>query len=201
VEASPSVPEPAAPEPAAPEPVAPEPVESDEGDADELEPFDAELHAEPFEVDLDADGRPESISWTCNNASAELRVGRAKYSPKLGFADLIGCVVAVLDLDPDVPGNQLWLHADEHDEAGPNRNFFVRHAGGGIEVIWEEDSDFELFVDGSWRTEASECVEAQRLYRTTTTVWRWREGRVVEEAKVSTAPMAEDERCVEPSEP
>jgi hypothetical protein len=153
------------------------------------------LHEEPFEADLDGDGRPESISWTCTVASAELRVGRAKYRGKLGFSDLIGCAVAVVDVDPDVAGSQLWLHADEHDEVGPNRNFLLREVGGKLEEIWVEDLEFELYVDGSWRTEASECIEAQRLYRTTTTVWRWREARLVDDAKVSTVPMAADESC------
>lgn len=190
------VPDPAPPEPEPPEPAPPEPEEDDE-----LEQADVELHEVPFEADLDADTRPESISWTCSVASAELRVGRTKYRAKLGFADLIGCAVAVVDLDPDVAGGQLWLHADEHDEAGPNRNFLVRHADGKLEEIWSDDLDFDLYVDGSWHTEESVCDETQRVHRTTTTVWRWREQRLVDEAKVSTVPMAEGERCDDESEP
>jgi hypothetical protein len=179
-------------EPVEPPAAVPEPDETDE---DELEQAEVDLHEVPFDADLDADGQPEAISWTCSEASVELRVGRAKYRAKLGFADLIGCMVAVVDLDPDVDGSQLWLHADEHDEVGPNRNFLLRHAGGKLEEIWVEDLELEIYVDGSWRTEDSECVESERLYRTTTTLWRWRAARVVEDAEVSTTPMSADETC------
>jgi hypothetical protein len=179
------------------EPVEPAPAEPDpiEAAADEPEQAEFDLHEDRFDADLDADGTDETISWTCTAASVELRVGRAKYRGKLGFSDLIGCAAAVVDLDPDVPGNQLWLHADEHDEAGPNRNFLLQLADGNLEEIWVENLDFELYVDGSWRTEDSECVESERLYRTTTTLWRWREARVVDDETISTTPMAADETC------
>jgi hypothetical protein len=182
------------------EPVAPEePVEPEE--PEEPESIEVELRTEKFEADLDADGRTETISWTCSNDAVALSVGQAKYKAKLGFSDLIGCVVAIIDLDPEQPNKQLWLHADEHDEAGPNRNFFLHHGGAGVEEIWTNDLDFELFADGSWRTEASECDDAKRVHRTTITIWRWRDGNVVDEPQISTVPFQADERCPEPSEP
>lgn len=168
---------------------------------EEPEPIDLDVHLEPFEVELDGDDRPETVSWTCVENELDLRVGEATHRTALEFADLIGCAVHVVDLDPDQPGKQLWVNADEHDEAGPDRNFLLHVAGGEIEVIWAENLALDLYADGSWRTEDTTCDEAQRVHRTTTTVWRWQAGKVGQSAEVHTEPIPTDEHCHDESEP
>ncbi|MCH9679885.1 MAG: hypothetical protein K0V04_00500 [Deltaproteobacteria bacterium] len=184
--------------------VAPEPDPArDEDDGDDApEPLDLDFHAEPFGFDLDGDGRAESIAWTCTEASVALQAGNAKFEAPLGFADLIGCAVAVIDVDPGRLGVVLWVSADEHEEAGPDRNFILRYHDEKLEQLWVEDLDLDFYPDGSWRTETLECDGTARVHRRTQTQWRLVDGTVTREDAVQTEPLGPDASCDDdPTEP
>ncbi|MEX1361751.1 MAG: hypothetical protein AB1Z98_01395 [Nannocystaceae bacterium] len=207
--------QPPAPEPAAIEPAVPpadagnaddgadsdDIAEADDAD-DEPELLDIELDDGPLEADLDGDGRVEAIAWTCSEDKTEITIGKATLEATLGFADLIGCSAAVVDLDPGRRGVQLWLLADEHEEAGPDRNFVLGYRRGKIQTLWVEELDFSPTTDGSWTTESYECDEAQRLHRTTNTRWRLVDGKVMHEDTVQAKPLSAGETCdYDPAEP
>ncbi len=175
----------------------------DEGDEDDdLETLDVDFNFDPFQADLDGDGRQEFIEWTCDETKVTLEIGKATFEAPLGFADLIGCGVAVVELAPGSPDVVLWLSADEHEEAGPDRNFVLRYRRGTLQKLWVKELDLDFYTDGSWRTETEECVEAERVYRTTTTIWRLVDGRVTHEDASEDTPLDPGEDCdYDPSEP
>ena len=186
-----------------PDPV-PAPEARDDDDDDGPEPLELDYHFDPFQADLDGDGRPELIEWTCDETKVTLVIGKATFKAPLGFADLIGCSVCIVDLDPGRPGVQLWLSADEHEEAGDDRNFVLRYRRRKLQKLWVEDTGmyFDFYPDGSWRTEVTECDEAERLSRTTTTVWRLVDGKVTREETSEATPLDPGDDCgYDPSEP
>lgn len=174
------------------EPSRPEGAEDD----DEPESLDLDFAFDSAKADLDGDGRPEKIEWTCTEARVTLAIGKAKFRAPLGFADLIGCGVAIVELPPSSEV-VLWLSADEHEEAGPDRNFILRYHRKKIRKLWVEDLDLDFYSDGSWRTESAECDAAARVHRTTTTSWRLAGSKVTREDKSETTPFSSGEDCGE----
>jgi hypothetical protein len=105
-----------------------------------------------------------------------------------GYADLIGCTVAPIDLDPDRTGKQLWFSADEHDEAGPDEQLFLSYSEGQLREIWSGDDSVDIHASGAWSTEQGDCNEAKHIYTTTTTTMRWSGAAIESTKKISTEP-------------
>ena len=150
----------------------------------------------PFEKDLDADGTPEKINWFCEPPQ-RVRVNQAVFKENGSYADLMGCTVSSVDLDPEVPGLQLLFIGDEHEEAGSDRHVLLEYKNGTLTEIWSAYADVSFYVDGSWASEDGDCNEFELVYTTTTETHRWVNGKVETKREVSTHPIdAED--CAEP---
>lgn len=124
----------------------------------EVEPAEVEWVESPLEADLDGDGKPETIAWSCGG-KLSLRVGRARVREAYRLSEEMGCTAAVVALRPGEAARQLVVTIDEHEEVGPDLHFFYAYRGGKLEPLWSEKASVEVLVDGSWVTETSDCFD------------------------------------------
>ena len=165
-EPAPEVPVPQAQTPAPAQPIA-EPI------AEPIESAELEWSSSPLRADLDGDGTPESIRWTCAAKDLRLEVNRARARERYDVADLIGCAAAVVELRPGEPSRQIMLTIDEHDEAGPDIHFLFAYRGAKLKRLWSESANLDVFVDGSWSSETYDCDDAAGYSTTTIARHRW----------------------------
>jgi hypothetical protein len=153
----------------------------------------------PLEADLDGDGVPEAIQWSCGPSPQTLRisVGRAKTRVKYRVSELIGCVAALVALRPDGSTRQLVFTIDEHDEVGPDLHFIYAYRGSRLERVWSGAASVDFLVDGTWVTETSDCDEASGYSTTTTSRHRWSGAKVATVIQKERTPV-EPGGCDEP---
>jgi hypothetical protein len=174
------------PEPAEPEPAAPQWPESAEVDWVES----------PLRADLDGDGKPESISWSCGGRLS-IKVGRARVSEAYDVVEEHGCSAAVVTLRPGEAERQLVFAIDEHEEVGPDLCFLYAYRKGKLEQLWSDKVSLDFLVDGSWVTETSDCYEARGYIATLTGRHRWDGNDVTSEESEDRTPVQEGD-CAEP---
>lgn len=141
----------------------------------EPERADAEWVESPIEADLDGDGKPESIRFTCGS-TLSVTIGRAKATEKVRISELVGCLGAVVDLRPGGAMRHVVFTVDEHEEVGPDTQFLFAYQAGKAKRIWSEVGDVTFFVDGSWVTESTDCDDAAGFITTTTRRHRLSDG-------------------------
>lgn len=170
------------------EPVEPEPVE--------LEPVELEWEDSPFQADLDGDGTPESITWSCGGTLV-LTVGRAEVREEYQIVEEMSCGAAVVALLPRGTTRQLMVSIDEHEEVGPDLVMLYAYRDGRLEALWSDKAAVEFRADGSWTTETSDCYESHGYRATWYGQHRWDGNEVAsEEHEVRDAVEAGD--CAEP---
>ena len=138
-----------------------------------IESAELEWSSSPLRADLDGDGTPESIRWTCTAKELRLEVNRARARERYGVADLIGCAAAVVELRPGEPTRQIMFTIDEHDEAGPDTHFLYAYRGAKLKRVWSESANLGVLVDGSWSSETYDCDDAAGYSTTTIARHRW----------------------------
>ncbi len=193
-EALPGPSEPAAPE-ALPGPSEPAAVAGD-GVPDGDESAELDWQESPLRADLDGDGVPEEIQWSCDQ-SLRIAVGRAKTRVKYRVSELIGCAAAVVALRPDDAARQLVFTIDEHDEVGPDLQFIFTYRGSRLERLWSGAAAIDIRVDGTWVTETSDCDDAAGYSTTTTVRHRWDGARVASVVRKERTPV-EPGGCADP---
>lgn len=173
------------------EPIEPEPIEP------ELpESAGVEWEESPLSVDLDGDGREESISWTCGGTLV-LAVGRARSREAYQVSEEIGCSAAVVRLRPGEATRQLVLTIDEHEEVGPDLHFLYAYREGKLESLWSATAGVDFLMDGSWVTQTSRCDEARGYIATRIGRHRWDGEEVTSEESEERTPI-EPGDCAEP---
>lgn len=192
-EALPGPSEPAAPEPAA---AGSDGTVAGDGVPDGDESAELDWQESPLRADLDGDGVPEEIQWSCDQ-SLRIAVGRAKTRVKYRVSELIGCAAAVVALRPDDAARQLVFTIDEHDEVGPDLQFIFTYRGSRLERLWSGAADIDIRVDGTWVTETSDCDDAAGYSTTTTVRHRWDGARVASVVRKERTPV-EPGGCADP---
>lgn len=169
---------------------------TDESGSEGPAKVELEWDGPPLQADLDGDGAPESISWTCGGTLA-LTVGGAQSSEVYQLVEEMGCEGAVVALLPVGATQQLVISIDEHEEVGPDLYMLYAYREGRLEPVWSDKASVEFFADGSWTTETSDCFET-RGYRAT---WygrhRWDGEEVTSEEQEVRDPV-EPGDCIEP---
>lgn len=102
---------------------------------------DIEWEDEAFAADLNADGRPEPISWSCGETFL-LTVASAKVERTEKLVELRACSAAAFPIGPSTEQNQasrehgVVFCLEEHDEVGPPHCFLYRLKGGALRELW-----------------------------------------------------------------
>lgn len=169
---------------------------SDESKAAEPERVELEWESSSFEADLDGDGTPESITWSCGGTLV-LRVGRAEVSEEYQLVEEMSCEAAVVALLPRGAARQLVISIDEHEEVGPDLVMLYAYRDGRLEALWSDKAAVEFLADGSWTTETSECYESHGYRATWYGRHRWDGEDVASEEQEVRDPM-EPGDCAEP---
>jgi len=150
----------------------------------------------PLQADLDGDGKPESISWTCGGTLG-IRVGRARVSEAYHLVEERDCSAGLVVLQPSEATRQLVFTIDEHEEVGPDLHFLYAYREGKLEQLWTDKVTLDFLVDGSWVTETSECYEGAGYLETIAGLHRWDGATVTSEQSKSRTPV-EPGDCAEP---
>jgi hypothetical protein len=168
-------------------------------DAGADESAEVDWQESPLEADLDGDGVPEAIQWSCGQGPQTLRiaVGRAKTRVKYRVSELIGCIAAVVTLRPDEATRQLIFTIDEHEEVGPDLHFIYAYRKAKLALVWSGTANVDFLVDGTWVAETSDCDDVAGYLTTTTSRHRWNGAKVTSVVKKDRTPV-EPGGCADP---
>jgi hypothetical protein len=169
---------------------------SDESKAAEPEEVDLEWEDSPFQADLDGDGTPESITWSCGGTLV-LTVGRAEVREEYQIVEEMSCGGAVVALLPSGTTRQLMISIDEHEEVGPDLVMLYAYLDGRLELVWSDKAAVRFLADGSWTTETSDCYESHGYRATWYGQHRWDGKDVASEEQEVRDPMGPGD-CAEP---
>ncbi len=172
-------------------------VGSGGGESGGIESAEVDWQESPLRADLDGDGAPEEIRWSCDLRTLRINVGRAKARASYSVSELIGCTAAVITLRPGEATRQLVVTIDEHDEVGPDLHFIYVYRRSRLERLWSAAASVDFLVDGSWVTQTSDCHEAAGVLVTDTRRHRWSGARVTSAASQVRTPVAPGD-CAEP---
>lgn len=197
----PAAPRPApagAPSNAAPAPDAPAPgltfADVDRGDAFEL--YDAYQDA-AFDADLDGDGQPERVEFTCDPTIA-IVVGEARAHADVQISELMGCAAAAVPLRAGSPARHVLVTAYEHEEVGPPEHAIFEVEGGAARAIWQGEGQLTVLRGGAWITDDTDCDWGRGAIVTTASLMQLTaDGDVATTEDVHEEPV-EPEACAEP---
>lgn len=169
---------------------------SDESKAAEPEEVDVEWEDSPFQADLDGDGTPESITWSCGGTLV-LTVGRAEVREEYQIVEEMSCGAAAVALVPRGATRQLVISIDEHEEVGPDLVMLYAYLDGSLELLWSDKAAVRFLSDGSWTTETSDCYESHGYRATWYGQHRW-DGQAVTSKEQEVRDPMEPGDCAEP---
>ncbi len=201
VACGPAAPKPApAPPPsnAAPAPGAAAPALSfadvDRDDAFELD--DAYQEA-AFDADLDGDGRPERVEFTCDPTIA-IVVCEARATVDVQISELMGCYAAAVPLRPGSSTRHVLVTAQEHEEVGPPEHAIFEVDGAAARAIWQGEGALTVLRRGGWLTDDTDCDWGRGAIVTTASLMQLTaDGDVATTEDVHEEPV-EPEACAEP---
>ncbi len=176
------------------------------GDALDPKLFDEVLYLdwedEAFAADLNADGKPERISWTCGETFT-LKIGNKKIKETEKLVELQGCSAAAFPVGPSTEqdtssrehGVAFCLH--DHDEVGPPHCFIYRLQSGDLDEIWAPIGRLSFHASGAIASEDEECYEGRGVLETTTQVLVWN-GQAFDRKEMRLETPVSEGDCAEP---
>jgi hypothetical protein len=179
-------------------------VAASDEDEDADEPLELDEVCDGLEADLDGDGKPEAISWTCDEDDTlhQITIAGTRARHRLDVSNVMGCCASIVDLDAGRPGSELWFVADVHDEVGADGHWLLRFDGRRLVTVWRSDVHAEFFADGSWSTVDYECDAGKHEFRTITSRWRiGPAGKPVASEQVESKQVSEDWCSSEDNDP